>query len=314
MIHVFATATGARDTFESYLTDWAGDLASRFHLHLYEDLVRWSGFTPGLYLFTDHERLTDRQLGIVRGAARQLAAQVPGARIANAPDRVPRRKELLDRLADSGINGYRAYPALKVPESARFPLFLRNGRDHKGPRSKLLETRSDLHRAIFDQLMHGIPEGDLLAIEYCHTQGPDGQFRKYSVFRVGEAYLPAHVIYAPEWVAKDGDPPTPELVAEEHAWVRECPQLPEVRRIFEAVGIEFGRIDFGIREGRIEVWEINTCPVLLYPRKYYEEKARASLPLKLALAARFLEAFAALEGDPGDPAGLTVPVRLALAL
>ena len=40
------------------------------------------------------------------------------------------------------------------------------------------------------------------------------------------------------------------------------PHEAEVRRIFDLARIEYGRIDYAFRDGRMQVWEINTNPML----------------------------------------------------
>jgi len=34
-----------------------------------------------------------------------------------------------------------------------------------------------------------------------------------------------------------------------------------LRRIFDIAGIDYGRIDYSLRDGAVETWEINTNPV-----------------------------------------------------
>jgi hypothetical protein len=54
-------------------------------------------------------------------------------------------------------------------------------------------------------------------------------------------------------------------VAEETQYLSENPHLEQLRRIFEIAKINFGRIDYGCVNGKVQVWEINTNPNLLWP-------------------------------------------------
>jgi hypothetical protein len=40
----------------------------------------------------------------------------------------------------------------------------------------------------------------------------------------------------------------------------------ELRKVFQLAGVDYGRIDYGVCHGRIQVWEINTNPVII-PRR-----------------------------------------------
>jgi hypothetical protein len=51
-------------------------------------------------------------------------------------------------------------------------------------------------------------------------------------------------------------------------------------RIFDRAGITYGRIDYGLLSGRIQVWEINTNPMVIQERQKY---AAEKLALKLRL-------------------------------
>src|SRR5690606_36355005 len=75
---------------------------------------------------------------------------------------------------------------------------------------------------------------------------------------------------------------------------------------FEAGGIEFGRADFGIVDGRVQIYEINTNPtlgVVPYENDPFPEMPRA--PLIERANARILATLGAL------PAGGDIGVRLA---
>jgi len=50
---------------------------------------------------------------------------------------------------------------------------------------------------------------------------------------------------------------TRPLVLEEHDYVFNNPHAIQLAEIFEIAGIDYGRIDYSIKDGRIQTWEIN---------------------------------------------------------
>ncbi|MGB0498231.1 MAG: hypothetical protein ACPGID_07820, partial [Rubricella sp.] len=89
-----------------------------------------------------------------------------------------------------------------------------------------------------------------------------GNFQKRSHYRMGDRFVPALTTNEGHWRAKFGTMgiATDERYEEEVAEAREGRYLPFVRRAFDAAGIAFGRIDFGLWNGRPQVYEINTNP------------------------------------------------------
>jgi hypothetical protein len=63
------------------------------------------------------------------------------------------------------------------------------------------------------------------------------------------------------WIVKYGlKNLPPELVEEEQAYVTDNPHAEQLLKIFDLAQIDFGRIDYCVANGRIEVFEINTNP------------------------------------------------------
>lgn len=55
---------------------------------------------------------------------------------------------------------------------------------------------------------------------------------------------------------------TESSLREEQAYVFQNPHEQELRRIFEAARVEYGRIDYALKDGAIETWEINLHPTI----------------------------------------------------
>jgi len=83
---------------------------------------------------------------------------------------------------------------------------------------------------------------------------------------------------------------TAAAYAAELAYARSNPHAVELAEIFALAQVDFGRIDYGLRNGRIEVFEINTNPDLLSARALSDPERRANyiLPWQVpAIAATF---------------------------
>jgi hypothetical protein len=83
-------------------------------------------------------------------------------------------------------------------------------------------------------------------------------------------------------------------VGEEERFVREFPHRARLGEVFELAGIDYGRVDYALRGERIQVWEINTNPVVVpAPARL----APARLATQARSAALAVEAFRALDAD-----------------
>jgi len=94
-----------------------------------------------------------------------------------------------------------------------------------------------------------------------------------------------HIQQSRKWVVKTADIATDETLREELEYLDTFPQTDHVREVFRVAGIDFGRIDFGMKDGRPQVWEINTNPHLL--------AATGQNPLRAAVRERFVKNFTA---------------------
>jgi hypothetical protein len=82
-----------------------------------------------------------------------------------------------------------------------------------------------------------------------------------------------------------------------------------LRQIFAIGNTEYGRIDYAIKDGRIETWEINLNPTLgrgvgpRRPRDFPPDVEQLRQEGQRQIAAQFEEAFFQIDlpSDPGDP-------------
>jgi hypothetical protein len=251
-----------RETIDNYLRMWARKLEKDMRPVAYESVFPFGCIDGGVFIFSDLERLRDDEYQRADALARRIESA--GARVLNKPLGARRRYSLLRMLHEVGKNPFNVYRSNDLDQNVRFPVFIRRERAHNGAMSGLLKDREELNRALA-QLKAELPVADdLLVVEYAHTAGSaDGLFRKYSVLRIDRTLIARHIFFNRDWINKDADVVTDETLSEENQFVAECPHSEQVREIFELSGIDYGRIDYSVMDGRIVTWEINTNPRLL---------------------------------------------------
>jgi hypothetical protein len=125
----------------------------------------------------------------------------------------------------------------------------------------LLRSAREVETWIGRALVLGVRLRDLLVVEFCDTSDASGLYRKYDAFVVGGRIIARGVQHRRAWVVKRLDQEfSPALAAEERTFVRENPHKRELAEICQLAGIEYGRVDYALKDGRIQVWEINTNP------------------------------------------------------
>jgi hypothetical protein len=184
--------------------------------------------------------------------------------VLNDPARVRTRFALLRALHEAGVNDFNVYRVDEGVKPSRYPVFLRRAAGHGKPLSELLADSDALARARDAALEAGVPESSLLIVEYAAEPVIPGVFRKLALSRIGARLLPQACVHDNQWLVKYGElgAATPELYADECRIVRENPYAESIGRAFEIAGIEYGRADFGIVRGRVQVYEINTNPTV----------------------------------------------------
>jgi hypothetical protein len=279
---------------ESFLDSWGAALKHRVDVASYRDLDRVSFEGAKCVIFSDYDRLSDGYRVKMSALANQLIER--GVRVLNHPQHSLYRAPLLDALYAAEINSFRAFLATQLPpanaaQPLRFPVFVRLANDHRGPGTSLLENAEALQRTLDDVKARKLPLHEMLIVEFSETKGPDGLYRKYSCFCVDGKILPRHMIASTRWALRIPDLVTPELIEEERVFLETNPHEQLVRRVFDIAKTSYGRIDYSVAGDRVEFWEINSNPYVMYPPEKY-------LPLQLPnqqwFAPRILQLFEAL--------------------
>jgi hypothetical protein len=298
-------------TIHEFLERWGKPLAGRLTLEPYEDLPARRELSAGAYIFSALDHLTPSGQGFATAVASHLRGAGPGFRLLNSPDRALLRFELLEELHRRGWNSHRAVRASDDVGGLRYPVFVRDERWHTGSLSPLLRTRAELEAALARSIVRGHRLADLLAVEFTDTADAGGVFRKYAAFRVGPAIVPRSVALGRHWMLKfEGSEHTESSYREEAAYVRENPHEDALRRVFEVAGVDYGRIDYAMKDGSPVVWEINLNPSIgrgLRPaHTVLSDRLRSQREgTKAHFYARFLAAFEVI--DVADQAS---PVRM----
>ncbi|MEN6541490.1 hypothetical protein [Parvibaculum sp.] len=227
------------------------------------------------YIFTDFDRLSPWELELAAKAWRALATA--GCRVFNDPGRFRRRHAFLQLMHRKGINDFRSWsPELdEMPD--RFPVFLRTQAAHRGVLAGLLHTAEDADQALTEALTAGHPLSDLHFVEYAAEPTGNGIFRKLAAHRVGDAIIPALSVHSLDWIAKYGAPVADEQQYEEEwAMLHRNPHGQHLMSAFEAAGIDYGRADFGLVNGRPQIYEINTNPMIGEATEHWSQQRLAN--------------------------------------
>jgi len=182
----------------------------------------------------------------------------------NDPAAFRTRWGLLRALHEAGINDFNAYRADEALRPSRYPVFIRRDHGHRAPLSDLLPDWDATRRAIDAAVADGVPHSRILIVEYAAEPAEPDLFRKLSVARVGDRYTPQLCGHDDNWLVKRGKRggASEALYEDENRIVRENPFAEELAPAFDLAGLDYGRADFGLVGGRVQVYEINSNPHL----------------------------------------------------
>lgn len=250
------------------------DLNGRVKVLTYEEL-KYHRFLPvGTYIFSDIERLSVAQTKEATRIYRKLESS--GVQLLNDPLESMRRYELLRTLYEMGLNEFNVYRPTEYRKPAKYPLFLKSESNHSGCSDRLITCHEQFNLELKNFLFENSSREDTIIEEFCDTSDREGIFRKYSAFRIGKKIIPAHLYFGRKWMVKGRNliHKTKVMENEEREYLLENPHEKKLRFIFDLAKIEYGRIDYSLKENKIQVWEINTNPCL-YPLKKFKRSKEA---------------------------------------
>lgn len=232
------------------------------------DMLKADTLPAGLWVLTDFDRLAAWWIEVA--AQRAALLRAAGVPVLNDPGRFVHRAAFLRRMHRAGLNSFDCWcPALgEVPD--RFPVFLRTILAHRGTLTDPLPDAGAAAAALQDALAAGHLLGNLVFIEYRAAPDAAGIFRKHAAFRVGDRIIPTLTVNDRGWHAKYGTmgAATDAQYAAERAGITASPHAAALRAAFDLAGATYGRADFGLVDGRVEVYEINTNPAVTALREH----------------------------------------------
>ena len=227
----------------------------------YGSLLIGRTLPKGTYILSDLERLSPADLKSL-SVFHQSVSDVPEIRILNHPRRTLRRYELLRMLHEKRINSFNVYRLEDNPQPERFPVFVRGEDDHKGPLSPLIQSQEKLDEVALQWSARWGGTRRKLVTEFLDISDDNAVHRKYSAFCIGGRVIPRHLFFGSSWCVKSWKLLDPNLLDEEREYIETNPHQHQLKNIFELAGVEFGRIDYGVHQGQVQVWEINSNPML----------------------------------------------------
>jgi hypothetical protein len=299
-----------------YLDSHGRAVAERIRILSYEDLPRQAAFESGTYIVSASDHLTVAGRRMVDDLCTALSAAP--VRILNHPGRTLTRYPLLSTLHERGRNAFRVVRANEDLGALRYPVFVRSEWQHTGAWSPLLPSPRAVESAIGELVLRGSRAEELLIVEFCDTADADGHYRKYAAFNVGGVIIPRSLAHGRQWMLKHGSSEyTMDMAVEERDYVLENPHEEAVRELFALAGIDYGRMDYALKGGEIQVWEINLNPTIGRGRRPRSGRIPPELePIREQTKAefyrRFAEALVAL--DPGPPTAPPITVRFDAAV
>lgn len=296
----FVAARANRSCFDRLLAV-RGRLGVAVRVLTYEAAFRRESVPSGTVVFTDFDLLHGFEIDAA-GAMAQAVAQSPaGGRVLNHPARVLQRYALLAALHCEGLSPVTARRLEDGGVPDAYPVFLRTEAGCAGPETDLIADIGAYRAALAALAQRGLGPAGRIAVRFVAERDRDGYFRKYGAFVVGDRIIPQHILRSPHWNVKSRFSETdPAFIAEEERYVAENPHADDLLRIARIAGVEYGRIDYGLVDGRIVVFEINTNPT--YPR--FAGGAPAREARRKVILERFAEALARV--DTGGAQGGTL--------
>jgi hypothetical protein len=252
-----------------FLEGWAPELARHLRIVSYDKLLGGQELLPeerSTVIFTNLgsvARLEPEQRDAVCTLHDRLAEQHGAARVLNNPARSLRRFELLRRLHDAGLNAFNVHRTSDMSARLRLPAFIRSENRNPFERPEIARNAQQ-----YTGLLHGTrwqsgTLGDFMSVEFCETADAHGIYRKYGAFVVGDRIVPRHIFFSRSWYVRIANLTGPEFTAEELEYLQANPHADALREVTRIAGVGYGRIDYGLLDGRPQVWEINFNPGLI---------------------------------------------------
>jgi len=303
-------------TMESYLQQDGRPLSGRIRTLTYDTIAAQRKLSLGTYIFAALDRLTPTEVEVAVRCWQELSGASADIKLFNHPTRVLLRRRLLETCFSTGHNTFRVRRASQFWRRQRFPAFIRAEHEHQGSLTPVLHNRRQLIRALANTTLRGFRLRDLIIVEYCHTADSSGVFREYCASIVGDTIIPRALVLNRNWITKwEGRIINAEAAQEERDYVESNPHAGWLRQIFQLANVGYGRMDYGIKDGAPQVWEINSNPTIARrlgsPTKVTVEERSLLAPAREVSRRRFQAAWEGIDSevDPGRTISIDVSPR-----
>lgn len=263
MIYYLCTARHA-DTVGILLSYYGSALSNIMRVLPYRRHDLLAPRAGDVVIWTDFDRLSGEEAATAAELRDRIDRSDPDVLQLNHPTRSLGRFDLLRCLHGSGVNRFNVYRFDEASPDMAFPVFIRQERGNSRRTPVLLKDWSAVQVAMRSERRRGGDVDDLMIVELSAQSGPDGRYRKYGIFRVGDDIFPQDCAVGNHWYIKYSSRRRDKVARKENEnYLAANPHAALVRPLFEAAGIEFGRMDYGIVDGRVQVFEINTNPTFV---------------------------------------------------
>jgi hypothetical protein len=270
---------GQHSDLDLYLMQFESNLLGRVRTLNYQEIAAGGRLPIGSYIFCALDQASPAELAMAQECWNLLEEKGLPLQLINRPSEQLHRYALLRECARLGRNSFRVGRLSALPHWNHFPAFIRDGRLHGSMNTKLLNTRWKLACNLLwmgkMMVIARFSLRDFLIMEFCDTRDGQGVYRKYSAYIVGNRIIPYSLIHSRNWAVRDSNSlwfsearqsaSEETMASEELDYVRDDPHAQWLRETFALARIGFGRIDYSVRDGVCEVWEINTHPTIAWP-------------------------------------------------
>ena len=291
----------------AYLSEDLAALGVDLRVVHFEDLMMLDDAPAGgTWLMTACDALSPAERIHAAAVARRLCDG--GARVLNDPATARDRVQAIRQLHAAGLASYTCWSPAAGERPDRFPVFLRGATGHRGAREAILDDAAAAEAALAQALEEGEVLSDLVFIEFRGAPRRPGHWQKHAAFRIGDAIVRGLTINDTTWHAKNGalGVARPEDYAAELAEIDPYPHAEAVLRVFDALDLEFGRLDFAFVDGRLEPYEVNTAPTMRFGFDHPDPDRKEAIA---RMHAAQVEALAALAARPSGTVRLKGAAR-----
>lgn len=258
----FITKSSNTQTISSFFNTWGKKLKKQIRLIPYEKLLRSKTISSGTYIFCDLDLLGDEQLKFTRAFYLELNKYPDSFQVLNEPMISANRVQLLGKLFHEKINSFRCVSLTEIPDDLKFPVFVRHGKDHSGKISKIIYDNNELKININKAINQGLSKEEILITEFVDTAMDGKIYKKYSAFVLGDTILPRHIFFSNDWMIKRADLSNRKIVDEEFEYLINNPHQEFLSKVAKIANINYGRIDYSLKDNQPVIWEINPNPMI----------------------------------------------------